>query len=1387
VVGRGRAALGRAAAARAVLATLLLVAFLVPYEGSGRPPSPTPGEIRADIPDSFFLENVGQLGRDDVRFYAALEGLRVGFAPSTVLLDQREASRTDGSRGAIVRVTFPGSEPTEPRGSTELLGQSHFFLGNDTGRWRTGVRHFGEVRFDGLYQGIDLVYRLARGVKYEFHVRPGANPDAIGILYEGVDGVRLEDLGLTIDTAVGVLRDTPPVAFQGSERVSCPFVARGPRTIGFACGPHDESRTLVIDPLVYSTYLGGSGNEDGYAITTDANGYAYVTGRTTSPTYPMTVGAYDTSYNAGLADVFVTKLNQTGALVYSTFLGGSDYESGVGIAVDGSGAAYVMGETFSGNFPTTAGAFDTSFNGISDAYVAKLSPGGNALTYSTFLGGSDWDAPTGSSIVVDASGATYVTGRTESSDFPTTAGAFDTSYNGLGDVFVTKILPGGTGIAYAGFLGGSDSEAEAGASLAIDGIGNAYVSGDTRSSNFPTTPGAFDPSFGGVRDSFATKVNPAGSALVYSTYIGGSDEEISAWRGSIQVGPGGVALISGLTRSSDFPTTPGAFDETANGLADAFVLQLDAAGANLVWATYVGTPSNDYGRGIALDPSGSPVLIGYTESPAFPVTAGAFDGSYNGAGDVVVVRVSATGDALLYGSYLGGSATDDGLAIARDPLGFVYATGQTSSPNFPTLGSGDLLWNGGRDVFVTKLELDYPNQYPITVETDPPGLQVSVDGSAYTAPYPFTCTGNTSFLLEAPSPQFAPGTQYTWTTWSDAGARSHAVTCIAPDTYLATFSAEFNITVLTDPSGLQALVNGVAYTTPHAVTCVDGTTFSLDAPSPQFAPGTRYLFASWSDGRTQSHSVVCDGPGNHTATFATEWEVTLLTVPPGLALLVNGTAVATPHTFWCPSDTAVVLSALDQGGPTVRYVYRSWSDAGAQTHPLTCNGPATLTATFDIEYRISIDTVPSGLEVNVSGSPRIAPHSEWCAAGSRLPVEAPSPQGTGRTRHVFASWSDGGPRSHVVDCSEPKDLVATFGTEHEIRLDTVPPSLLLILNASTVATPYAFWCSEGTEYAIGAPTPQGSGSTRQSFQSWSDGGPRTRAVPCVTPGDHTAIFAAEHLVIVYTTPPGLDVELSGARMPTPASVWCPEGTGIAAVPPSPQGDNATRYVFDSWADGAAEARTIACNAPGTYTANFVTEHRIVVATDPPGYQVTINGATVASPASFWCPEGSRRRLSVPMPQGNGFVRDVFSSWSDDGERAHEILCTGPAAYTARFTPDWKPLLAISFAIVLAAVGAFVAATAAQHPLRRDSTGKAWLLVAFPFVAVEATTGIVDWFTAWLMVPPIAGLGTFVDVSILLAGLLVQIWYARRQAGAPSPPPDEGPTPPLPPPREGLAP
>ncbi len=658
--------------------------------------------------------------------------------------------------GHPVEMDLVGAAPEPPIvGRDALPGVVNYFKGSDPSGWLPGIPTYGRVRYADVYPGIDLLFRgSGEGLEYDFVVAPGADPQAISMRFRSSESLRIEGDDLVIATPAGEIVHRDPVVYQeiGESRLEIPagYRLHGDR-VSFAVGPHDPTRPLIIDPVVlaYSTFLGGGLQEEGLAIDVDAAGAAYVTGSTDDATtdFPTTGGAFDTTHNGG-KDVFVTKIAPDGAsLVYSTFLGGAVTDEGFGIAVDGAGAAFVTGRTNSPAFPATGGAFDTSHNGGYDVFVTKVPPSGaGPLAYSTFLGGTEEDV--GLEIAVDGTGAAFVTGSTRDPNFPTTPGAAYPTHNGDRDVFVTKLdpNPAGTGpedLIYSTFLGGSSFDI--GSGIAVDATGAAFVAGSTDDdvTDFPTTGGAFDETHNGSTDVFVTKIGPSGVGPVsYSTFIGGAqfDEGFA-----VAVDGTSAAYVTGetLQATPTFPTTAGAFDTTHNGDYDAYVAKLNAAGAGLVYSTFLGGSAYDFGRGIAVDGTGAAHLTGMTTDGTtdFPTTTGAHDETANGGQDAYVTALSPGGNSpLTYSTFLGGSGNDEGQGIALDGTGGIYAIGSTFDDvtDFPTTaGAFDTTHNGNYDAYVAKVA-DVPAPAP--------------------GPSPGTCKGKAATLTGTESAENISGT-----------------------------------------------------------------------------------------------------------------------------------------------------------------------------------------------------------------------------------------------------------------------------------------------------------------------------------------------------------------------------------------------------------------------------------------------------------------------------------------------------------------------------------------------------------------------------------------------------------------------------------------------------
>ncbi len=466
-------------------------------------------------------------------------------------------------------------------------------------------------------------------------------------------------------------------------------------------GPADSVVSGGPGDLVWGTFLGGANNDTGYAIAVDGDGATYIVGLTYSGDLPATIGAYDTSYS-DRGDLFVAKISADGtSLEYLTYLGGSEADQPRDIAVGDDGVAYVVGVTESSDFPTTAACYDASYNGSGDGFVVAVAADGASLVYATFLGGTSTDKV--ESIAVDSSGAAYISGSTESTDFPATAGAYATANAGGKDGFVAKLAVDGGSLVYATYLGGASSDTAM--AVCVDDLGAAYVTGATYSSDFPTSVSAYDTTLGGDADAYFTKVMTDGTGLLYSTYLGGSYVDGGE---AVAVDSAGIAFVGGSTLSWDFPTTAGAYATTYGGDEDGFVAKLNPYGADLLAkSTYLGGSNLDNVSAVLIDIDGRVYVAGSTVSSDFPAADGpGLDTSLDAAAAGYVLVLGNLFDEIEYASYLEGTTGSESGAygLARDNMGDLYITGETNSADFVPIGSGyDSSQNGSGDSYIVKL------------------------------------------------------------------------------------------------------------------------------------------------------------------------------------------------------------------------------------------------------------------------------------------------------------------------------------------------------------------------------------------------------------------------------------------------------------------------------------------------------------------------------------------------------------------------------------------------------------------------------------------------------------------------------------------------------------
>ena len=697
-------------------------------------------ETLGQLPLSF-EENRGQVDKE-VSFVSRGNGYTLFLTPTEAVLalrqneGKRRPERADGGRPAIesqllstrtstLRMKLKGANAAPTVTGESAMGvRTNYFKGNDPQVWQTDVSRYERVRYTEVYPGVDIIYYgQQRELEYDFEVAPFADASRIRLEFAGAEGMKVERRtgDLVLQVAGGEVRQHKPVAYQeaGGERreVESRYVINHQRQVAIKVGEYDRTKPLIIDPtLSYSTYLGGSdGYEYGNDIAIDSSGYVYVTGETIATNFP-TLHQYQT-YQGPMysTDVFVAKLdtNASGAasLLYSTYLGGSSGDYGIGIAVDSLGNAYVTGKTFSTDFPLLH-QYQT-YQGSIDAFAAKLdtnASGAASLRYSTYLGGSGGDVTY--DIAADSAGNAYVAGWTQSADYPTFHQL--RNYRDYGDAFVTKLDTNASGAAslrYSTYLGGSLFDY--GNGIAVDATGIVYVTGLTDSPDFPTLNEY--QSLNGA-DAFITKLdtNLSGeAALLYSTYLGGGDGYASAE--AIAVDSSGIAYITGYTNSSCFPTLHPF--QTDQGDVDAFVAKVDtnASGvAALLYSTYLGGSKSEYASDITVDSAGNVYVVGWTNSTDYPKLR-QFQGRHSTldsyTSDVFVTKLDTNvhgAGSLAYSTYLGGSGHDFGLGIAVDSLGSAYVVGFTESRDFPTKNQYQA-YQRGADAFLTKLTEHFIN------------------------------------------------------------------------------------------------------------------------------------------------------------------------------------------------------------------------------------------------------------------------------------------------------------------------------------------------------------------------------------------------------------------------------------------------------------------------------------------------------------------------------------------------------------------------------------------------------------------------------------------------------------------------------------------------------
>ncbi len=674
-----------------------------------------------DIP---FIENHGQVDHD-VAFYArtfagtafvtrngalvlSLPGKRLKPKVNTRAPERIRVLDNEKRSPGWTLIETPVTEARlTPRAGEPSPAHVSIFKGSNPNKWQGDLGTFSSVRLGRPWPGIDYaILAHGRTVERIFTLHPGAVTDAIVMEIRGAGRLFLDKGTLVAETGNGPVTMSRPVAWQESTRgrhpVQVSYALKGNR-YGFRLGDHDPSLPVIIDPLTQATYLGGTGDDIVRSLAIGGTGDIYVAGYTQSTDFPRTAGGAQKVYAGGDHDLFVARLNSDlTTLTQATYLGGSKDDYGYSLAIGSTGKVYVVGYTYSTDFPRTTGGAQAGLAGMDDAFVALLNSDLTTLTQATYLGGIDYDEA--HSLALGVTGQVYVAGNTTSKDFPGTAGgAQEAHMGGLYDTFVARLNSDLKSLAQATYLGGTDDEYEYDSSLAIGDTGEVYVAGATTSTDFPGTTGGAQASFaGGYDDAFVARLSSDLAKLTQATYLGGAGQDVAD---SLAIGDTGEVYVAGSTDSIDFPGTTDGAQVAFAGRDDAFVARLDSGLTTLTQATYLGGTDGDGASSLAIGGSGQVYVAGYTYSTDFSGTTGGAQTANAGEMDAFIARLNSDLTTLTQATYLGGTDQDEANSLAIDGAGQVYVAGYTNSTDFPGTASGAQAANaGGDDAFVARLK-----------------------------------------------------------------------------------------------------------------------------------------------------------------------------------------------------------------------------------------------------------------------------------------------------------------------------------------------------------------------------------------------------------------------------------------------------------------------------------------------------------------------------------------------------------------------------------------------------------------------------------------------------------------------------------------------------------
>lgn len=949
------------------------------------------------------------------------------------------ALQADAATESVIRVHIVGGaiHPTV-MGQHRLPGTQSYLSGAVARRWHRAIPTYARVAYQNEYRGIDLMYYGAQGhIEDDWVVRPGASPQRIRLHVTGASRLSLDRQGrLVLRLPGGTLYQDRPILYQRMGRLR--RVVRGGylllpgQRVGFWVGSYDRRAPLVIDPVLqFATYLGGGDDDVGTAIAMDGAGNVYIAGTTASATFPTTPGAlHGPGGGSPNSDVFVAKLNASGtALLYSDVLGGTSNDAGNGLAVDSAGDAYVTGVTDSSDFPTK-NPLQGQVPGGSSGFVAELSPDGTSLIYSTYL-----TAQVDYAIAVDGTGSAYVTGM---------------------GADVTKIAPGGRAIVYSRFIG--DGAQGDGLAIAVDSAGEAYVTGQTNVINFPVTPGALQQTNGGgcsggtepicFDDAFVTKLSADGTQLLYSTYLGGSGSDMGQ---SIAVDGAGDAYVTGGTNSPDFPLL-----HPLPGMSGgAFVSKLNASGTALLYSTTFGGNGATTGNAIAVDAAGDAFVAGATASTDFPLQNPVQSQYAGGILDAFVVALRADDSGLLFGTYLGGSGSDRALGIALDSTGNPAIVGATTSTDFPVhaplqacSGSGP---NGTDDVFVAKIAA-----VTTAVPTPTPAL-TSTPCPTPTSTVTPTPTATATPVLAGSGPPGSPlsvtflSSGGSWAAWWEATGRillgnGDSGTCAGAGNQTLTCDIPTNATPGLGLISVQSSTHANDYVVSYLVTGPSGGTSSPTAtpttpasltptalpPATPTVPSSATPTAPPAASPTSTATHIVMASATPTTTSAPTPPPTVTQLPPGIALTATVTPGPVVEADTPPPATATPTDTMAPPPPP------SATTAQPPLAPTNTTAPPAPTSTTP--------PAPPGAPATAGASHGAAPGSTPGTNTILMPTDTPLPS-RDPTSHLKSA---GKPRIPVV--SVPGGIVS-YNTLVTIRALTRPNTTVAItakLSTSTV-------------------------------------------------------------------------------------------------------------------------------------------------------------------------------------------------------------------------------------------------------------------------------------------------------------------------------------------------